>query len=229
MARDMTWVYQNKQRFGIDFLVAFCDRAGTPVPRPANLSFNSLRGWLEAQTETIAAAAPKVYGDNKDYWFQLYFLLADSYFFHVDRGDIVPDLHGHIDHLVSGDPGNLRMKADCDVFATYGARLLRAMGFTSVGYMGIMPIKADGRNGEGHAGALLKKDGAYFIINNILAYRIAATTEAEALVKMRDELLDIYSTKPTNYHVFYAPPDSTGGMSIRIRELGDKIRRTDLE
>lgn len=229
MARDMTWVYQNKQRLGVDFLITLCDRAGTPIPRPANLSFNSLRSWLEAQTETIAGAAPKVYGDKKNFWFELYELLAEYYFFHVDREDIIPDLHGHIDRLAAGDPGNLRMKADCDVFATYGARFLRAIGFTSVGYMGIMPIRADGSNGEGHAGALLKKDGEYFIINNIQAYGLTATTEAEALVKMKDELLDIYRTKPTNFHVFYAPPDATGGMSVRIRQLGEEIRRRDLE
>lgn len=227
MARDMTWVYQNKQRFAVDLLVSLGERAGTPIPRPANLSFNSLRTWLEAQTETIAASAPKVYPDNKNYWFALYNFVCDVFFFHVDVGDVTPDLHGHIDHLPPGDPSGLRMKADCDVFATYGTRFLRAMGFTSIGYMGIMPVA--GPVLVGHAGALLQKDGAYFVVNNKEAYRVTADTEAAAVVRLRDELLDVLQ-HPTDYEVYYAPPsDATGGMSKRIRELGDDVRRRDLE
>lgn len=225
LASDMTWVYQNKQRFAVDYLVSLCDRAGTPIPRPANLTFTSLRAWLEAQTETIAAAAPKIYPDSKNYWFALYNFIADVFFFHVDLGDVTPDLNGHIGHLGPSEPGGLRMRADCDVFAVYGTRFLRAMGFTSVGYMGIMPIVA---TPVGHAGALLQKDGAYFVVNNKAAYRIAAATEAEAHVKLRDELLDVVRN-PARYEVYYAPSDATGGMSPRIRQLGDEIRRRDLE
>jgi|GEM_PF-2155849 len=225
MVRDMTWVYQNKQRFAVDFLVALGDRAGTPIPRPANLSFNSLRIWLEAQTETIAASGPTVYPGSKNYWFALYNFVCDVFFFHVDTGNVTPNAHGHIDHLPAGDPGNLRMQADCDVFATYGTRFLRAMGFTSIGYMGIMPIVP---KPVGHAGALLQKDGAYFVVNNKAAYRITAGTEAEAQVKLRDELLDVLRN-PTDYEVYYAPSDATGGMSPRIRQLGDDVRRRDLE
>ncbi|HEX5883108.1 MAG TPA: hypothetical protein VFY67_01050 [Pyrinomonadaceae bacterium] len=225
LARDMTWVYQNKQRFAVDFLVSLCDRAGTPIPRPANLSFNSLRAWLEAQTETIAASAPVIYPDSKNHWFALYNFITDVFFFHVDLGDVRPDLLGHIGHLGPSEPGGLRMRADCDVFAAYGTRFLRAMGFTSVGYMGIMPIVA---RPVGHAGALLQKDGAYFIVNNKAANRIAAATEAEAHVKLRDELLDVLRN-PARYEVYYAPSDATGGMSPRIRQLGDEIRRRDLE
>jgi hypothetical protein len=223
MARDMTWVYQNKQRLGVDFLVALCDRAGTAIPRPTNLNFNPLRSWLEAQTETIAAAGPKVYSEQKD-WFDLYNLVTDFYFFHVDRFDVIPDLHGHIGTLGPADPSGLRIRADCDVFATYGARFMRAMGFTSIGYMGIMPAA----DPIGHAGALLKKDERYFVVNNKRVLRVAATTESEALVKLRDEILDILNN-PKNYRVYYAPADSTGGMSVRIREQGNEVRRTDLE
>src|SRR5688572_510937 len=227
MATDMTWVYQNKQRFAVDFLVFLCERDGTPIPRPTNLNFDSLRSWLEAHTETIAAAAPKVYGDNKKYFFQLYELVTDIYFFHVDRGDVIPDLHGHIGGLAASHPGNLRMRADCDVFAAYGTRFLRAKGFTSIGFMGIMPVVTVGTP-IGHAGALLKKDGAYFVVNNKQAYRVTAANDAEGEKKLRDEILDILNN-PTNYEVYYAPPDATGGMSVRIREQGPEIRRTDLE
>ena len=227
MIRDMTWVYQNKQPFAVDYLVTLCDRAGTPIPRPANLSFNSLRTWLEAQTETIAASGPKVYPGNMDLWFALYNFVCDVFFFHVDLGDVTPEAHGHIGHLGSGDPGGLRIRADCDVFATYGARFLRAMGFTSVGYMGIMPVV--GPVHVGHAGALLSKDGSYFIINNKDASRITADTEAGALVRLRDRLLNVLQ-KPTSYHVYYAPPsDAQGGMDPRIRQLSNDVRRTDLE
>ena len=229
MGRDMTWVYQNKQRIGVDFLVRLCDFAGTPIPGPANLSFNSLRAWLEAQTDTIAAAGVKVYPENKDLWFALYNLVTDTFFFHVDRFDIRPDLHGHIGALVSDAPNNLRLRADCDVFATYGARFLRAMGFTSTGYMGIMPLTATGGFGIGHAGALLKKDGEFFAINNKRAKPLAAATEAEAQRKLRDELFTVYTTRPTRYLLYFAAPDSTGGMLIGIPEQDEALRRRDLE
>lgn len=228
MARDMTWVYQNKQRFGVDFLVFLCERAGTPIPRPTNLNFNSLRAWLEDRTETIAAAAPKVYPDNKDHWFQLYNLVTDIYFFHVDRGDVTPDLHGHIIGLTASEPSSLRLRADCDVFATYGTRFLRAMGFTSIGYMGIWAVTATGGFGEGHAGALLKKDDSYFVVNNKEAFRVSASSEAAAQIKLRDSIVDILNN-PTRSQVHYAPSDATGGMSQKILDRTADTRRTDLE
>ena len=228
MARDMTWVYQNKQRFAVDFLIVLCERAGTPIPRPTNLNFNSLRLWLEDRTETIAAAAPKVYPDNKDHWFQLYNFVTDIFFFHVDRGDVTPDLHGHIAALTASEPANLRLRADCDVFATYGTRFLRAMGFTSIGYMGIWAMTAAGGFGIGHAGALLKKDTAYYVVNNKEAFRVAATTQAEAEVKLRDSILDILNN-PTDKQIHYVASDATGGMPDVIFDRTNATRRTDLE
>lgn len=228
MARDMTWVYQNKQRFAVDFLVFLGDRAGTPIQRPANLNFNSLRLWLEDQTERIAATAPIVYPDNKNHWFQLYNLVTDIFFFHVDRGNVTPDLHGHIAALVADQPGNLRLRADCDVFATYGTRFLRAMGFTSIGYMGIWEMTAAGAFGVGHAGALLKKDTAYFVVNNKEAFRVNASTEADAQVKLRDSILDILNN-PAHKQIHYVAADATGGMSDTIFDRTNATRRQDLE
>lgn len=228
MARDMTWVYQNKQRFAVDFLVFLADRAGTPIPRPANLTFNSLRLWLEDQTETIAATAPRVYAENKNHWFQLYNFVTDIFFFHVDRGNVRPDLHGHIGALVADQPGNLRLRADCDVFATYGTRFLRAMGFTAIGYMGIWAMTAGGDFGIGHAGALLQKDTAYFVVNNKEAFRITAATEAEAQVKLRDSVLDILND-PDHKQIHYVAADATGGMPDVIFDRTAATRRADLE
>jgi hypothetical protein len=228
MARDMTWVYQNKQRFAVDFLVFLCDRSGTPIQRPANLNFTSLRTWLEDLTERIAAAAPTVYPDNKNHWFQLYNFVTDIFFFHVDRGGVRPDLHGHIGMLVADQPSNLRLRADCDVFATYGSRFLRAMGFTSIGYMGIWSMTAGGDFGIGHAGALLKKDTAYFVVNNKEAFRINAATEAEAQVKLRDSVLDILNN-PAHKQIHYVAADATGGMPDVIFDRTNATRRADLE
>jgi hypothetical protein len=228
MARDMTWVYQNKQRFGVDFIVFLCDRAGTPIPRPTNLNFNSLRLWLEDRTETIAGAAPRVYPDNKSHWFQLYNFVTDIYFFHVDRGNVTPDLHGHIGTLVADQPSNLRLRADCDVFATYGTRFLRAMGFTAIGYMGIWEMTAGGDFGVGHAGALLKKDTAYFVVNNKEAFLINASTEAVAQEKLRDSILDILNN-PAHKQIHYVAADATGGMPDVIFDRTNATRRADLE
>jgi hypothetical protein len=228
MEGDMPWVYQNKQRFAVDFLRALCERAGSPIAAPATLTFAHLQQWLEAQTENIAMAAVKVYPDIKNFWFDLYSLLADVFFYHAG-GSVRADPHGHIDHLRPGPPNNMRMEADCDVFAAYGARILRAMGFTPIGYLGILPFKADGSFDIGHVEALLKKDDAYFVVNNQKIYRLLLpTTEAEAVLTMRDDILDVLD-QPKKYEAYYAPSDATGGMSPRIRQRGEEIRREDLE
>jgi len=225
--RDMAWVYENKQRFFTDFLFIFCERAGTAIPPPANLNFASLRSWLEAQTEKIAGAAPKVYPDHEKYWFDLYNMVTDIYFFHVDRGNVTPNLSGHIGALIASEPGNLRLRADCDVFATYGTRFLRAMGFTSIGYMGIWEMHGS-THGTGHAGALLKKDDRFYIVNNKEAYKITPDTEAAAHRKLRDEILDILNS-PAHYEVYYAPSGPSGEMSKKILERAPETRRRDLE
>ncbi|MGH9751200.1 MAG: hypothetical protein ACREA2_00305 [Blastocatellia bacterium] len=227
MAGDMPWVYENKQRFFTDFLVFLCERAAAPIPRPANLAFNILRDWLEARTEAIAGAAPKVFPGEIDRWLNLYQMTADVYFHHVDRGNVRPDLAGHIGGLVASDPNQLRMRADCDVFATYGTRFLRAMGFISIGYMGIWAMVGGGY-GIGHAGALLKKGDLYYVVNNKQAYRIAVASEAEARRKLRDEILYILND-PERYEVYYAPSGAGGEMSGRILERAPETRLRDLE
>jgi hypothetical protein len=224
MARDMAWVYENKQRFFTDFLVRFCERGGVTLPRAANLSFNTLRAWLEAQTETIAGAAPKVFPRDLKYWFDLYAMVTDIYFFHVDRGDVTPDLAGHIGGLTASDPNRLRLRADCDVFATYGARFLRAMGFTSIGYMGIWRQPDD----MGHAGALLKKDDDFYVVNNKQAFKITAANEAAAHVKLRDSILDVLYD-PAHYEVHYAAAGANGAMPQSLLDRRAATRRTDLE
>jgi hypothetical protein len=227
MARDMPWVYENKQRFFTDFLVFLGERSGAPFPRPANVAFNTLRSWLEAQTEAICGAAPKVFPGEIRHWLNLYQMIADVYFFHVDRGDVEPDLAGHIGRLTASDPNRLRMRADCDVLATYGARCLRAMGFTSVGYMGIWEMRGS-NYGTGHAAALLKKDERYYVVNNKQAYQITAGDEAAAHRRVRDDINNILNN-PARYEVYYAPAEPDGAMSAKILERAPETRRRDLE
>jgi hypothetical protein len=224
---DMAWVYENKQRFVTDFLVRFCERVGVKLPRPPKLTFTELRSWLEAQTETIAGAAPKVFPRDIKYWLQLYAMVADVYFFHVEDRDVKPHLNGRVDKLVASEPNKLRLRADCDVFATYGTRFLRAMGFTSIGYMGIWKMEG-AAYGIGHAGALLQKDDVFYIVNNKLAFKITAADEAAAHVRLSKSILNVLS-QPQHYEVYYAPAEADGAMSSKLLERAPETRRKDLE
>jgi hypothetical protein len=48
-----------------------------------------------------------------------------------------------------------KIEVDCDVYATYATRLLRAAGWTTVGHMAIVPGESTGRGA--HAVALAKR------------------------------------------------------------------------
>ena len=102
------------------------------------------------------------------------------------------------------------------------------MGFTAIGYMGIWAMTAGGDFGIGHAGALLQKDTAYFVVNNKEAFRITAATEAEAQVKLRDSVLDILND-PDHKQIHYVAADATGGMPDVIFDRTAATRRADLE
>lgn len=228
MNDDMPWVYENKQRYFVRYLVRLGQKGGNAIPDPANLRFNTLRAWIEDHTNTVGRSLATVYPDQPNTWIWGYEQITDIFFFHVDRGDVEPDLSGHIGHLLPSDPNNLRIRADCDVFATYGARLLQQCGFTVVGYMGIWDILPGSQLGIGHAGVLLIRNGTYYELNNKEVIELDSDDEAAAIEELRGGVLDILND-PDNYRVYYVPAEANGAMSQGLLDQDPALRRENLE
>ena len=233
MAADMPWVYSYKQKYYTDFLVNLGKKHKIEIAAPASLKFNDLKKWLDAETEDIGAALAAEFPNSSEKITDAYENIADIYFFHVDRGDVTPDLAGKLGHLPAAEPALMRLKSDCDVLATYATRLLRSAGFTPVGYMAIMPTK-----GVGHAVALLKKAPPaepaaaggtpkqplerYYIVNNKQVTANDAATKEKAIQAMRDDALKIYDPVPDAYKVCYDDAATNGAMTQAVWTLGGK-------
>jgi hypothetical protein len=242
MERDMPWVYANKQRYLVQYVQRLGRDTGVAIAAPANLEFAALRAWLDAETENIAKALAKKSPKDADAWITMYHRLADAFFFHVEGRDIHPDLGGKLAKLGPAAPQKMRLEADCDVLATYAMRFFTAVrdpadktfvGFEPIGYMAISP---DG--GEGHATALMRRDGKYYVISNknVTASEVVesgkdapGSRKEDALRAMRAIALHVYEPTPTRYQLFYADAPATGAMPAALARTEPSTRRKDLE
>jgi hypothetical protein len=239
MADDMPWVYTYKQKYYVDFLVRLGAEQGVAIPAPADLRFASLRAWLQAQTGRIGQALTAKYPQDPVAKAAVYQHIADIFFFHVDRGDVVPDLGGDVSGLGAADPNGMRLKADCDVLATYATRLLRSAGFTPVGYLAVVPEGGP----AAHAVALLKHAEAggpatvpapgtgkerYHIVNNKQVTPSDAADQEAAIQAALADALDIYSGRPEVFRVYYENATATGAMTRALWTTQASVRRDDL-
>lgn len=223
MQRDMPWVYTYKQKYYVDHLVALGAAQGEQIPQPKNLEFATLRKWLDDNTEKIGAALAKAHPANPASVTETYEKIADIFFHHVDRGNVQADRAGKLAKLPASDPRKLRLKADCDVLATYATRLLKSSGFIPVGYLAIFPSAE-----AGHAVALLQKGSRYYVVNNKEVSAISAATKEAAVKKLRDDALSIYDS-PTAYKIYYDDAGPGGEMTKALAEMQESTRRKDLE
>lgn len=236
MKTDMPWVYTYKQMYYVQYLINLAKAQTITIPAPAKLDVATLKAWLEANTEKIGAAAKSTYPTNPTAVFEIYRNIADIFFFHIphDR-DVEPDLEGKISHLKPGDPSKERFEADCDVFATYAMRFFYNAGFEPVGYLAIVPTGTfSGR--AAHVAALMRKDNAYYVINNkgILDPQQTETKPNEkkldALKTMfRLALRDAYADPlPTQRNVYYQDAGPKGQMTLAFKNQDSSLLRTDI-
>lgn len=170
LEQDMPWVYANKQKYYVSYLVQMGKDAGVKINPPKNLKFYTIKTWLDNNTENIGEALAKKYPNDPDKWIKTYEEITDIFFYHVSGRNINPDRAGKLSKLGAGAPVKMRLKADCDVFSTYAMRFFNSVkdpdnpafkAFEPIGYMAIDP-KGD----EGHSVALMRRDGNYYVINN---------------------------------------------------------------
>jgi hypothetical protein len=239
LGKDMPWVYANKQKYYVKYLVQLAKETGVEIKQPKNMKFKILRKWLDTYTEKFGEALAKKYPDDPKRWIKVYEQIADIFFYHVLGRDIKPHRGGKLMKLGPAAPKKLRLKADCDVLATYAMRFFVGIKDTSkidfktfepIGYMALDP-----KGYTGHAVALMRRDSRYYIISNKEVTTTAIkeeTTDKEkemAIVAMRNEALLVYDEKPESYKVYYADAEPNGAMKKALANTKPSTRRKDLE
>lgn len=218
-AATLGWAIGNKQSVAIEDVVALCAAAGTPVAAPRARDTNSLKAWLELNTEKIGAALKKQNPGKPEVAEAMFSQIVDAFTWHVppDSGeDVKPDKLGHLTKLSAAGPQNKQLKVDCDVLATYGVRLLVASGFTPVGYMAIKPSDPDR---AAHAMALLQHGTEFHAVSNGSTKKLAATTKAAALKETRDFGIDeaYDANRPlAGYDIYYKDCDAKGTLPDEV-------------
>jgi Domain of unknown function (DUF4157) len=243
LEKDMPWVYENKQRFLVDYVVQLGRETGVAIAAPTKRDIKSLRAWLDVETEHIAQAVAKKFPTDPAAWITMYKRLTDAFFYHVEGRGVTPDLTGKLAGLKPSAPKKMRLEADCDVLATYAMRFFSAVrdpanpafvGFEPVGYMAISPPGNDG-----HATALMRRGGRYYVVSNkeVIMTAVAESPPKEAtgskkeaaLRAMLNVALDIYEPRPTKFSVFYADALAGGAMPRPLARTEPSTRREDLE
>jgi hypothetical protein len=187
----------------------------------------SSAAWLEAQTEKVGetykkleAAGLKGLSNDPTSSLSLTFVaeMLKSYFM-ISPTDVKPDPLGKVGKLKVGTGSQLEV--DCDVYAAYGARLLRAAGWSTVGYMAIVPGEDTGR--DAHAVALAKRAAAsggseYVAVSDFMLKQFTATDDDAARDPLLKHGLDIYSQLggPSSWKAYYSPAGAGGAYDSKL-------------
>jgi hypothetical protein len=228
-AADQGWAIGNRQRVTVDDVIELCASAKITVAAPAARDINTLKAWLEANTENIGKALATKYPGDADKAKAMYTRIAETFTWHVPsdtKEDVIPDKSGHITALTAAGPQSKQLKVDCDVLATYAVRLLVAAGFTPIGYMAIKPTKKDEKR-LAHAMALLKQGNNFHAVSNSATDDLGAISKTAALQALRDfGIGEAYDAKQplTNYDVFYMDSDAKGTLPTEVLNQDSKIR-----
>lgn len=209
------WAVGNRQRLTIEDVMGLLNAAGAAVTAPTARDINTLKAWLEANTENIGAALAKQYPGNAAKAEAMYTQIVEAFMWHVPadtKEDVAPEKNGHITGLSAAGPQSKQLKVDCDVLATYGVRLLVASGFTPIGYMAIKPKD---KKRLSHAMALLKQGNNFRAISNSTTRDLGAVTKEKALEMLRDfGIEEAYDPAPEKelkaYDIFYMDSDAKG-------------------
>jgi hypothetical protein len=120
------------------------------------------------------------------------------------------------------DKDSHKIKIDCDVYATYGARALRAAGWQTVGYLMLVPDPSLHR--EAHATALVKRPvpgTQSFLYVGVSGFQVRevwqGATESGGLFGLLWLTLSAYGNrKPAAWRAWYIPTGPDGHMDIRL-------------
>jgi hypothetical protein len=157
-------------------------------------------------------------------------VLLEEYFTHSPT-DVTPEPTGKVAGLPV-DTGTNQIEADCDVYATYAARLLREQGWDTAGYMSILPHEKKPSDPtvdrDAHAVALARRPAAnnqneYLGVSNS-EFRNLGTfaDDKSALPELLKLALDIYDPPLQKYGSYYLPGATGGGFDSRLLDPVNK-------
>ncbi len=214
-----------------NYLVKMARLAGVTIAAPG--ANQKVTAWLDANTDKIGQALVKLQGQGVTGFKQtdleqevigqmltVFFRAATD-----AEGDIKPDPLGKLASL-GVDSSTGEIIADCDVWATYGARLFRAIGWTTVAYLSVVPDEKDptdpSTDRAAHAVVLVRHDtggtASFAGVSDFYVKAFAATSEAAARQELLDLALDIYSAKglPRKYRSYYLAAGTGGAYDVKI-------------
>jgi hypothetical protein len=227
--KDQGWVVTEKQAYYVTYLIDLGAKQKVTIPKPANMTFATVRAWLDASTPLVAQAL-KAAGDAARA-VQVYREIGDIFFYHVsnEEGDVKPDLSGKVSKLEAAQPQKMRLKSDCDVLASYALRLLTGSGFSAVGYLSVVPTD---KSRLAHVVGIVMSGKDYYIVSNKTVQQVGPLASVKAAkARARDYgLTEAYATpKPTSYAVYYADAGPNGELTQKLIDSDSTLRQADLE
>lgn len=149
--------------------------------------------------------------------------LMDQIFTHAPA-DVSPDPLGKVGHL-NLDSTNDKVEVDCDVYATFGARLLREQGWDTAGYLLIAPEdkkpnSTDTR--DAHLAVMARKKNSnggfhYVAVSNELVRDLSIfSSDENARFMLMRLALEVYSPTLTSYKVYYQAAGSNGALDMKL-------------
>jgi hypothetical protein len=220
-----------------NFLVKAGRLAGVTIAAPG--ASQKANAWLDANTDKIGQALQTLQGrgitgfKQTDLEQEVISQMLTVFFRAATdaEGDIKPDPLGKLTKL-GVDASTGEIIADCDVWATYGARLFRAIGWTTVAYLSVIPDEKDPTDASvdrpGHAVVLCSHTAgqttSYAGVSDFTVKAFSASTEAAAKQELLDLALDIYSAKgiPKRYSSYYVPAGAGGAYDVKILDPVNK-------
>jgi hypothetical protein len=190
--------------------------------------------WLKDNTSAIGKTFAEldkkgVKGLKRDLSLELSEDVLKEYHTH-SPDDEKPDLLGDpTAKTLKTDQSTNQIKADCDVYATYAARLLREQGWTTAMYMTIIPNEAkpgETKIRDAHAVALARKQvdpsdaskGYKFIgVSNTTISEFGTKTDNKtALPDLKALALTVYDPPLQNYDVYAADAGTNGEFDPKL-------------
>jgi hypothetical protein len=214
-----------------NYLVKAGRLAGVTIAAPT--TGQKANAWLDTNTDKIGQALVKLQGQGVTGFKQtdleqevigqmltVFFRAATD-----AEGDIKPDPLGKLGKL-GVDSSTGEIIGDCDVWATYGARLFRAIGWTTVAYLSVIPDEKDPTDASadrpGHAVVLVShtvgQTTSYAGVSDFTVKAFTANNEAAAKQELLDLALDIYSQKGAlkKYKSYYVAAGANGAYDVKI-------------
>jgi hypothetical protein len=190
--------------------------------------------WLKDNTRAIGKTFTEldkkgVKGLKRDLSLELSEDLLKEYYAQ-SPDDEKPDLLGDpTAKSLKTDQSTNQIKADCDVYATYAARLLREQGWTTAVYMTIIPNEAkpnETKLRDAHAVALARKrvdpsdvsKGYKFIgVSNTTISEFSNQTDNDkALPELKALALTVYDPALQNFDIYVADAGPNGEFEPKL-------------